>query len=157
MIKREQKTVKLSEIKPNPDNPRVIKKNQLKSLQKSLNDFPEMMKLRPIVVDEDGVILGGNMRYQALLANGATETEVETVSGLTPEQKREFVIKDNAAFGDWDWDKLANEWDAGELNDWGLCFEPPVDVSDFFTDKDESKDKGPQKITCPNCGHEFTI
>ena len=120
MIKREQKTVKLSEIKPNPDNPRVIKKNQLKSLQKSLNDFPEMMKLRPIVVDEDGVILGGNMRYQALLANGATETEVETVSGLTPEQKREFVIKDNAAFGDWDWDKLANEFEAEQLNDWGL-------------------------------------
>ena len=122
MIKREQKAVKLSEIKPNPDNPRVIKRDQLKSLQKSLNDFPEMMKLRPIVVDEDGVILGGNMRYQALLANGATETEVETVSGLTPEQKREFIIKDNVAFGDWDWDKLANEWDASELNDWGLNF-----------------------------------
>lgn len=81
MIKREQKTVKLSEIKPNPDNPRVIKKNQLKSLQKSLNDFPEMMELRPIVVDEDGVILGGNMRYQALLANGATETEGEVENG----------------------------------------------------------------------------
>lgn len=120
MIKREQKTVKLSEIKPNPDNPRVIKRNQLKSLQKSLNDFPEMMELRPIVVDEDGVILGGNMRYQALLANGATETEVETVSGLTPEQKREFVIKDNVAFGDWDWDKLANEWDTEKLDEWGL-------------------------------------
>ena len=120
MIKREQKTVKLSEIKPNPDNPRVIKRNQLKSLQKSLNDFPEMMKLRPIVVDEDGMILGGNMRYQALLENGATETEVETVSGLTPEQKREFVIKDNVAFGDWDWDKLANEFEAEQLNDWGL-------------------------------------
>ena len=120
MIKREQKTVKLSEIRPNPDNPRVIKRNQLKSLQKSLSDFPEMMKLRPIVVDEDGVILGGNMRYQALLANGATETEVETVSGLTPEQKREFVIKDNVAFGDWDWNKLANEWDMGQLDEWGL-------------------------------------
>ena len=120
MIKREQKTVKLSEIKPNPDNPRVIKRNQLKSLQKSLSDFPEMMKLRPIVVDEDGVILGGNMRYQALLANGAIETEVEKVSGLTPEQKREFVIKDNVAFGAWDWDKLANEWDAEQLDEWGL-------------------------------------
>ena len=157
MIKREQKTVKLSEIKPNPDNPRVIKRNQLKSLQKSLNDFPEMMKLRPIVVDENGVILGGNMRYQALLANGATETEVETVSGLTPEQKREFIIKDNVAFGEWDWDKLANEWEASEPNDWGLEFEPPADISDFFTDKDASKNKEPERITCPNCGHEFTI
>lgn len=157
MIKREQKTVKLSEIKANPDNPRVIKRQQLKSLQKSLNDFPEMMKLRPIVVDEDGVILGGNMRYQALLANGADETEVEFVQGLTPEQKREFVIKDNVAFGDWDWDKLANEWDAGELNDWGLSFEPRVDISDFFTEKDANNDKEPEEITCPSCGHKFTI
>lgn len=153
MIKREQKTIKLSEIKPNPDNPRVIKKNQLKSLQKSLNDFPEMMELRPIVVDEDGVILGGNMRYQALLANGATETEVETVSGLTPEQKREFVIKDNVAFGDWDWDKLANEWDAGELNDWGLEFVGSPDLGAFFEDKkDEPREDGHKTIKCPHCG-----
>ena len=153
MIKREQKTVKLSEIKPNPDNPRVIKRNQLKSLQKSLNDFPEMMKLRPIVVDEDGMILGGNMRYQALLANGATETEVEKVSGLTPEQKREFVIKDNVAFGDWDWDKLANEWDAGELNDWGLGFVGSPDLDTFFEDKkDEPHADGRKTIKCPHCG-----
>lgn len=157
MIKREQKTVKLSEIKPNPDNPRVIKKNQLKSLQKSLNDFPEMMKLRPIVVDEDGMILGGNMRYQALLANGATETEVEKVSGLTPEQKREFVIKDNVAFGDWDWDKLANEWDADELNEWGLDFSSMPNLDDFFVDDDsEKKSKDtPEEIVCPNCGYKF--
>lgn len=120
MIKREQKTVKLSEIRTNPDNPRTISKKQLKSLVKSLNDFPEMMKLRPIVVDEDGVILGGNMRYEALKESGATETEVETVEGLTPEQKREFIIKDNVAFGDWDWDKLANEFEAEQLTDWGL-------------------------------------
>lgn len=129
MIKREQKTIQLSEIKPNPDNPRAVKKKQLKALQKSLSDFPEMMQLRPIVVDEDGVILGGNMRYQALLANGATETEVEAVSGLTPEQKREFVIKDNVAFGDWDWDKLANEFDAEQLNAWGLDVK---DLTDGF-------------------------
>lgn len=129
MIKREQKTVQLSEIKPNPDNPRTISKKQLKSLAKSLKDFPEMMQLRPIVVDEDGVILGGNMRYQALLANGATETEVEAVSGLTPEQKREFVIKDNVAFGDWDWDKLSNEFEAEQLNAWGLDVK---DLTDGF-------------------------
>ena len=158
MIEREQKTVKLSEIKPNPDNPRVIKRNQLKSLQKSLNDFPEMMKLRPIVVDEDGVILGGNMRYQALLANGATETEVETVSGLTPEQKREFMIKDNVAFGDWDWDALANEWDANELNEWGLDLVASPDLNDFFEDKpEETQDDKPKTIKCPNCGQEIEL
>ena len=155
MIKREQKTVKLSEIKPNPDNPRVIKRNQLKSLQKSLNDFPEMMKLRPIVVDEDGVILGGNMRYQALMANGATETEVETVSGLTPEQKREFMIKDNVAFGDWDWDKLANEWDASELNDWGLNFVGDLRMDDMLEKAPDKDDTKPQPIICPNCGFEI--
>ena len=164
MIKREQKTVKLSEIKPNPDNPRVIKRNQLKSLQKSLNDFPEMMKLRPIVVDEDGVILGGNMRYQALLANGATETEVETVSGLTPEQKREFVIKDNVAFGDWDWDALANEWDMGQLSEWGLDIPETeatgqeieeVDVPEVAGEPDSQAGEvyslGRHKLVCGDC------
>jgi len=164
MIKREQKTVKLSEIKPNPDNPRAIKRNQLKSLQKSLSDFPEMMKLRPIVVDEDGVILGGNMRYQALLANGATETEVETVSGLTPEQKREFIIKDNVAFGDWDWDALANEWDMGQLSEWGLDIPEPenvdqeveeVDVPEVAGEPDSQAGRvyslGKHKLICGDC------
>lgn len=164
MIEREQKTVKLSEIKPNPDNPRVIKRNQLKSLQKSLSDFPEMMKLRPIVVDEDGVILGGNMRYQALLANGATETEVETVSGLTPEQKREFIIKDNVAFGDWDWDALANEWDMGQLSEWGLDIPEPenvdqeveeVDVPEVAGEPDSQAGEvyslGKHRLVCGDC------
>ena len=164
MIKREQKTVKLSEIKPNPDNPRVIKRNQLKSLQKSLSDFPEMMKLRPIVVDEDGVILGGNMRYQALMANGATETEVETVSGLTPEQKREFIIKDNVAFGEWDWDALANEWATDELNEWGLDIPEPekvdqeveeVDVPEVTGEPDSQAGRvyslGNHRLICGDC------
>ena len=146
MIEREQKTVNLSEIKPNPDNPRVIKRSQLKSLQKSLSDFPEMMKLRPIVVDEDGVILGGNMRYQALLENGATETEVETVSGLPPEQKREFIIKDNVSLGDCDWDALANGWDADELEEWGLDIPEPEKVDQEVEEVDvpEVKDGEPK-------------
>lgn len=86
-MKRSVKTVKLSEIRSNPDNPRTIKKAQLKKLEQSLKDFPEMMRLRPIVVDEDGVILGGNMRYEALKAQGATEVEVIQAEGLTSEQK----------------------------------------------------------------------
>ena len=131
-MKREELTVPLSELKPNPDNPRTIKKQKLNQLKKSLAEFPEMMQLRPIVVDENNVILGGNMRYEALKANGAVNTQVVKVTGLTDAQKREFVIKDNVPFGDWDWDKLANEWDAEELNDWGL--DVPTDETEHYAD-----------------------
>ena len=121
----------LSELKPNPDNPRTIKKQKLNQLEKSLAEFPEMMQLRPIVVDENNVILGGNMRYEALKASGAVNTQVVKVTGLTDAQKREFVIKDNVPFGDWDWDKLANEWDAEELNDWGVALPKWDDGADL--------------------------
>ena len=127
-MKRETITVRLDEIQSNPDNPRTIKQQQLKKLQKSLREFPEMMQLRPIVVDENNVILGGNMRYQALKDNGTTKVEVIKVSGLTDKQKHEFIIKDNVPFGDWDWDKLANEWDATELESWGLEL-PDMDIA----------------------------
>ena len=121
----------LSELKPNPDNPRTIKKQKLNQLEKSLAEFPEMMQLRPIVVDENNVILGGNMRYEALKASGAVNTQVVKVTGLTDAQKREFVIKDNVPFGDWDWDKLANEWDAEGLNDWGVTLPKWDDGADL--------------------------
>ena len=130
-MKREELTVPLSELKPNPDNPRTIKKQKLNQLEKSLAEFPEMMQLRPIVVDENNVILGGNMRYEALKASGAVNTQVVKVTGLTDAQKREFVIKDNVPFGDWDWDKLANEWDADELNDWGVALPKWDDGADL--------------------------
>lgn len=130
-MKREELTVPLSELKPNPDNPRTIKKQKLNQLEKSLAEFPEMMQLRPIVVDENNVILGGNMRYEALKASGAVNTQVVKVTGLTDAQKREFVIKDNVPFGDWDWDKLANEWDAEELNDWGVALPKWDDGADL--------------------------
>ena len=130
-MKREELTLPLSELKPNPDNPRTIKKQKLNQLEKSLAEFPEMMQLRPIVVDENNVILGGNMRYEALKANGAVNTQVVKVTGLTDAQKREFVIKDNVPFGDWDWDKLANEWDADELNDWGVALPKWDDGADL--------------------------
>lgn len=146
MIKKTEKTVRLDEIKVNEHNPRQIKQKEMDKLKKSLKDFPEMMQLRPIVVDEDGVILGGNMRYQALVASGADSADVIQVEGLTEDQKREFIIKDNVPYGDWDWDALANEWDPDELNDWGLANiktgladeknieeEPPTIVSSFIT------------------------
>ena len=119
-MKRETLTLPTSDIKLNDSNPRVITARQLKRLIKSIQDFPEMTELRPIVVDENNIILGGNMRYRAMQQLGYEQVEVVKVSGLTDEQKREFIIKDNVPFGDWDWDELANGWDAEKLNDWGL-------------------------------------
>ena len=115
--------MKLSSIKLNPNNPRLIKDEKFKKLCKSIEEFPQMMELRPIIVDEDGVILGGNMRYQALQYLGYKELEdkwVKRASDLTEEQKKEFIVKDNVGFGEWDWDALANEWDDLPLVDWGL-------------------------------------
>ena len=154
-MKREELTVPLSELKPNPDNPRTIKKQKLNQLEKSLAEFPEMMQLRPIVVDENNVILGGNMRYEALKASGAVNTQVVKVTGLTDAQKREFVIKDNVPFGDWDWDKLANEWDAEELNDWGVALPKWDDGADLTgASNAEYKDfieKFKPKLTTDDC------
>jgi len=116
----ETKTVKLSDIKLNPDNPRRISDKQMERLVKSLQDFPDMLQLREIVVDEDMMILGGNMRYLALKKIDEKECMAKIVEGLTPEQKREFIIKDNGVWGEWDMDLLANSWDDLPLADWGL-------------------------------------
>jgi DNA modification methylase len=120
MVKVEVKTVKLGEIKLNPDNPRTISKKDMDLLVKSLKDFPEMLKLREIVVDETMTILGGNMRYLALQKSGAKEATAKVVTGLTPAQKREFVIKDNGSMGDWNMEDLANSWADLPLADWGV-------------------------------------
>ncbi|NCU72596.1 MAG: hypothetical protein EBY66_06255, partial [Candidatus Fonsibacter lacus] len=109
-----------SEIKPNPKNPRLIKDEKFKKLVKSIKDFPQMLELRPIVVDENNIILGGNMRYKALKEAGYKEVTIVRANELTEEQKNEFLIKDNVGFGEWDWDSLANEWDVEKLDDWGL-------------------------------------
>ena len=114
------KTVKLSQIKLNPDNPRHISAKDMERLVKSLQDFPDMMKLREIIVDETMTILGGNMRYRALKQIGEKEVTAKIVKGLTPEQKREFVIKDNSGFGEFDLDALANGWSDLPLVEWGL-------------------------------------
>ena len=112
--------VKLSEIKPNPKNPRLIKDEKFKKLVQSIKDFPQMLELRPIVVDENNVILGGNMRFKALKEAGHTEVSIVRANDLTSEQKDEFIVKDNVGFGEWDWDSLANEWDVDKLEEWGL-------------------------------------
>jgi len=112
--------VAISKIKSNPDNPRIIKDDKFKQLVKSIKDFPQMLELRPIVVDSDMVVLGGNMRLKACLEAGLKEVDILIADQLTEDQKKEFIIKDNVGFGEWDWDILANEWDNELLNEWGL-------------------------------------
>jgi hypothetical protein len=110
----------LKAIKPNPDNPRTIKDDAFRKLVQSLQSFPEMLELRPIVVNADCVVLGGNMRLRAAKEAGLRDVPVIRAEHLTPEQQREFIVKDNVGFGAWDWDVLANEWDAELLDAWGL-------------------------------------
>jgi DNA modification methylase len=112
--------VNISKIRENKHNPRTIKGEMLAKLKKSITDFPEMLKLRPIVIDDKGIILGGNMRYHACKELGIEEVYVLSADSLTDAQKKEFIIKDNIGFGDWDFDELANSWDAELLQDWGL-------------------------------------
>lgn len=131
--------IKVNSIKPNPYNPRLIKDEKMKKLMKSIQDFPQMMPLRPIVIDENRVALGGNMRLQAIIALGFTEIDdswVKQITDLTEAQKREFVIKDNVAFGENDWDELANTWEVKDLEDWGM------DIPNFKTEKAEDDTPG---------------
>jgi len=116
----EIKTVKINEIKPNPNNPRLIKNDKFKKLVSSIKEFPEMLNIRPIVVNKDNIILGGNMRYKACKEAGLKEIPIIIAENLTEEQQREFLIKDNVSGGEWDWDMLANEWEMEKLEQWGL-------------------------------------
>lgn len=115
--------MKITDIRLNEDNPRLIFGDKMQKLMNSIKDFPKMMKLRPIVVDNDGVIIGGNMRYRALLKLGYKEIPDEWVKRaeeLTEDEKREFIIKDNVQFGDWEQDDLANNWNTEKLEEWGV-------------------------------------
>jgi len=114
------RTVKLSEIKPNPNNPRLIKDDKFHKLVKSIQDFPKMLEIRPIVVNSDMIVLGGNMRLKACKEAGLKEIPIIFADDLTEEQQREFIIKDNVGFGEWDWEMIANEWEAEQLEEWGL-------------------------------------
>jgi len=112
--------VKIDKVKENSSNPRFIKDHKFRKLVKSIKDFPEMLEKRPIVVDEDYIVLGGNMRLKACKEAGLSEVHIDIAKGWTEEQKQEFIIKDNSSFGEWDWDTLANEWDTEKLDEWGL-------------------------------------
>jgi ParB-like chromosome segregation protein Spo0J len=130
------KLVKISEVKPNPKNPRIIKDGKFQKLVKSIQEFPDMLNKRPLVVftdvDNKYVVLGGNMRLKACKEIGLKEIPIIVADEWTEEQKNEFLIKDNVGFGEWDWDSLANEWDVEKLDDWGL------NVPEFSGDIDYS-------------------
>ena len=146
--------VKISEVKPNPKNPRVIKDGKFQKLVKSIQEFPDMLNKRPLIVftDVDGkyVVLGGNMRLKALNELKFKEIPVIVADEWTEEQKHEFLIKDNVGFGEWDWDSLANEWDVEKLEEWGLNVpnydNGDIDLDDFFEDNDVEKQSS-YKIT----------
>jgi hypothetical protein len=114
------KSVKLSEIKVNPNNPRLIKDDKFAKLVQSIKDLPQMLAIRPIVVNSDMVVLGGNMRLKACKEAGLKEVPIIIADNLTEDQQREFLIKDNVSGGEWDWSMIANEWDADQLEEWGL-------------------------------------
>ena len=131
---------KISAIKRNPNNPRILKDDKFAKLTQSIKDFPQMLDIRPIVVNDDMIVLGGNMRLKACKEAGLSEVPVIKVDDLTEEQQREFIIKDNVGFGEWDWDLLANEWDTDLLEDWGLelDFNPEDDDNEGLTDEDDT-------------------
>jgi ParB-like chromosome segregation protein Spo0J len=129
--------VNIKEVKNNPNNPRLIKDDKFKKLVQSIKNFPEMLNIRPIVVNEDMVILGGNMRYKACLEAGIKEIPVIKTK-LTEQQQREFIIKDNISGGEWDWDILANEWESEELEEWGIdVWKAPVEVDYSILDEED--------------------
>ena len=135
--------VKISAIKSNPNNPRLIKSQKFEKLVNSIKQFPEMLELRPIVVNNDMVVLGGNMRLKACKEAGLKEVPIIKASELTADQEKEFIVKDNVGFGEWDWDMIANEWDSELLNEWAMDVWQPeenLELDDFFEQNDEVDD-----------------
>jgi len=117
-MKTELVSIKL--VKSNPNNPRIIKDDKFAKLVASIKEFPKMLEIRPIVVNDDMIVLGGNMRLKACIHAGLKEVPIIKVTNLTEQEQKQFIIKDNVSGGEWDWNMLANEWDVTELEDWGL-------------------------------------
>jgi 16S rRNA G966 N2-methylase RsmD len=138
----------INEIKPNPNNPRIIKDDKFKKLVKSIQDFPQMLELRPIVIDENNIVLGGNMRLKACIEAGLKDVPVKQAKELTEEQKKEFIVKDNVGYGEWDWDDLANNWNVEDLTEWGL------DIPNFDVNVLEAEEDG---FSAPEGGIETDI
>lgn len=139
-----KKKIDINKIKPNEENPRLINEEKFNKLVKSIKDFPEMLEKRPLVVDEDYVVLGGNMRLKALEKAGVKSVWIDMAKGWSEEKKQEFIIKDNIGFGEWDWNILANDWDNQKLNDWGLDVWVDGNLDGFF---DENENEDNEEIT----------
>lgn len=138
----------VSKIKSNPNNPRICKDDKFKKLVKSIQDFPQMLELRPIVIDENNIVLGGNMRLKACIEAGIKDVPVKQAKDLTEEQKKEFIVKDNVGYGEWDWNDLANNWDSEQLIDWGLDIPGFMELPSEDELTEDSKNKPPTlKIT----------
>lgn len=147
--------VKISAIKNNPDNPRLIKDDNFKKLVQSIKDFPEMMEIRPIVVNKKMIILGGNMRFRAAQEAGLKTIPIIVVN-LSKDREREFIVKDNISGGDWDWDELANSWDTVKLEEWGLDIPKFDEVENDEIEPDEDGEYF-LSIRCNNEGHAQTL
>lgn len=145
--------IEISEIKANPKNPRTITEAMYQKLLKSITDFPQMLKIRPLVIDEKNMVLGGNMRLKALTELGWKKVPVIRAKNLTADQKKEFIAKDNIGYGEWQWDELVKDWDVAKLSEWGLdvpVFDEPVKLQ---SEKDLSETRSTH--ICPSCGVEF--
>jgi ParB-like chromosome segregation protein Spo0J len=155
MIEITVKKVKLSTIRLNPDNPRRISKKNTGRLVKSLQDFPEMLELREIIIDENNIILGGNMRYRALKQIGEKECVAKIVKGLTRDQKRKFIVKDNGSFGEWDFDLLANGFDDLPLAEFGVDIPKSWGEDPVITEDVSEPKSNIQQNECPKCGFKW--
>jgi hypothetical protein len=152
------KSVKIGEVKVNPNNPRLIKDDKFAKLVQSIKDLPQMLEIRPIVVNSDMVVLGGNMRLKACKEAGLKEVPIIIADNLTEDQQREFLIKDNVSGGEWDWTIIQSEWDAEQLSEWGLDVWQPnseINLDDFFEDNGESEKEQKFKIVLEYTEEEY--
>ena len=150
------KQVKITEVKMNPNNPRIIKDEKFNKLVKSIQEFPKMLEIRPIVVNQDMIVLGGNMRLKACKEAGLKEVSIVMADDLTEEEQRQFIIKDNVGFGEWDWEMLANEWDSDKLEEWGLDI-PEFEVKEEPTAEEDDYDMPDEVQTDIVLGDLFEI
>lgn len=149
--------VKIGTVNTNPNNPRYIKDDKFKKLVQSIKDLPQMLEIRPIVVNKEMVVLGGNMRLKACIEAGLKEIPIIIADNLTPQQEKEFLIKDNVSGGEWDWDVLANEWNQTELEEWGVdVFKgSEIELDDFFEENGDSEKEQKFKIVLEYSEEDF--
>jgi ParB-like chromosome segregation protein Spo0J len=153
--------IDLKNIKTNQDNPRSINDDKFKKLCQSIKEFPKMLELRPIIINADGLILGGNMRYKAI-ENLGLELKQEwfkIAESLTAEEQRRFIVEDNVGFGEWDWDKLSEQFEKEELEEWGLDTQKwnDIDFDNIKSNEDRETHDKKQSVTCPDCGKTFEV